>query len=143
MQGFRKKSKTSNSIAINKLDFKNIFQTISFNINTITTHAQMISKEFNFKSNALGKQCIPYRFNILKTSGFGKSDSDHSFTSGACFEHILLHPLKSNYLSPQDNKTILRCHPLFKYLNQMLTWSKTDDFSTLPHIFYFIYLVVF
>ena len=64
----------------------------------ITTHVQMISNELNSKSTTLGKPCIPSCFDILKTSGFGKPDSDHSFTSEACFEHTLLHLLKSNYL---------------------------------------------
>ena len=70
----------------------------------------------------------------MKTSSFGKPDSDHSFTSEAYFEHTLLHLLKSNYLSPRDEETVLRCHPLFKHLNQMMTWSKTVDFSTLKNL---------
>ena len=58
---------------------------------TITTHTQMVSKELNSKSTTLGKQCIPSRFDLLKTSGFVKPNSDHSFTSEACFEYTLLH----------------------------------------------------
>ena len=100
---------------------------------TITTHTQMVSKELNSKSTTLGKQCIPSRFDLLKTSGFVKPNSDHSFTSEACFEYTLLHLLKINFLSPQNTKTVLRCHLLFKHLNQMLTWSKTVDFSTLKN----------
>ena len=99
----------------------------------ITTHARLISKELNSKSTPSGKQCIPSRFEILKTSGFGKPDSSHSFTSEACFEHTLLHLLKSDFLSPQDEETVFCCHPLFKHLHRMMTWSKTVDFSTLKN----------
>ena len=100
---------------------------------TITTHAQMISNELNSKSTTLGKPCIPSRFDILKTSGFGKPDFDHIFTGEVCFEHTLFHLLKSNYLSHQDKETVLHCHPLFKHLHKMITWSKTVDFSTLKN----------
>ena len=100
---------------------------------TITTHAQLISKELNSKSTTLGKPCIPSRFEILKTSGFGKPDSDHSFTSEACFEHTLIHLLKGNYVSHQDKEIVLCCHPLFNHLHQMMTWSQTVDLSTLKN----------
>ena len=98
---------------------------------TIKTHAELISKDLNSKINILGKQCIPSCFDILKTVGFENPDSDHSFTSEACFEHTLLHLLKSNYLLPQDSKAVIQYYPLFKNLNRMMTWSKTIDFSLL------------
>ena len=93
----------------------------------------MLCKELQNQRNTIGKPYILSRFNILKTSGFGKPSPDHSFTSEACFEHTFIHILRSDLLSPQDLKTVLHCHPLFEHLFQILTQTKIMDFSSLKN----------
>ena len=74
--------------------------------------------------NIKGKQNIPSKHDILKSSTVGKPSTDHSFTSEACFEHIIIFLLKSEYLNEEDHRNILASHPLFLHLNKMLHWSK-------------------
>ena len=40
--------------------------------------------------NIKGKQNIPSKHDILKSSTVGKPSKNHSFTSEACFEHIII-----------------------------------------------------
>ena len=90
----------------------------------------MLCTELQNQINTTGKPYIPTRFDILKTSGFGKPSRNHSFTSEACFEYTFIHILNSAFLLPPDLKIVLHYHPLFKHLSRMLTWSKTVDFSS-------------
>ena len=91
----------------------------------------MLYKELQIQDKSLGKQYIPTRFEIFKTSNFGKPSLIYKFTSEACFEHVLVYLLKSDYFSPHYQRTLLLYHPLFEHLFQILLWSKTVDFSKL------------
>ena len=92
-------------------------------------YVPILCKELQTQGITLRKQYIPSRFQVLKTSGFGKPSTDHSFTKETCFEHKLINLLKCEYLSLQDHKIVFRYHPLFKHLNyRMLTWYKTVNF---------------
>ena len=75
-----------------------------------------------------GKQHIPSRYEINKSSTFGKPSIDHLFTSEACFEHVLIFILKSGYVQKPDKDILLDSHLLFKYLNKMLNWSNKIKF---------------
>ena len=65
---------------------------------------------------------------MFKQSGFGKPNLDHSFTSEASFDHIVIHLLKNDLLSSQNISSLLDYHPLFQHLYKMLDWSKTVNF---------------
>ena len=62
--------------------------------------------------NIKGKQNIPSKHDILKSSTIGKPSANHSFTSEACFEHIIIFLLKSEYFNKEGHKNIPERHPL-------------------------------
>jgi len=100
---------------------------------TKTTYSSILCKELQNQDNTIDSPYIPSRFDIFEKSGFGKPSPDHIFTSETCFKHTFIHILKSYFFLPQDLKTVLYYHPLCKNLSQMLTWSKTVDFSSLKN----------
>ena len=65
------------------------------NIEKCTEEIQQITVAEEIKLNVKGKQKIPSKHDILKSSMVGKPSKDHSFTSEACFEHIIICLLKS------------------------------------------------
>ena len=73
------------------------------------------------------------RHDIMKKSKFGKSSLNHTFTSEATFEHILIFLLRSKYFPNQDENTLLNTHPLFKHLNDTLKWSSCIEFMDLKN----------
>ena len=78
------------------------------------------------KNTNTGKQKIPTRHEIYKNCTFGKTSQNHSFTSEASFEQVLIFVIKGTYLSNEDKNKLLNCHALFKHLNKMIDWSKTS-----------------
>ena len=64
---------------------------------------------------------------------FGKPSQDHTFTSEACFEHVLIFIMKSKYLANQDKQALFNTHPLFYHLHKMLNWSKNIQFTDLKN----------
>ena len=64
------------------------------------------------------KICHPYT-KFLKST-FGKPSLDHTFTSEASFEHILIFVLKGRFLLESDKENLLNTHPLIKHFNKML-----------------------
>ena len=53
------------------------------------------------------------------------------FQVKACFEHIIIFILKSEYIDNSDKENLLRSHPLFQHLNKMITWSSNIQFMDL------------
>ena len=72
---------------------------------------------------------MPSRYDVIKYAKFGKPSVDHSFTSEACIEHVMIFMLKSEFISQDDTKSLLACHPLFGHFNKMLNWSKDVQFT--------------
>ena len=64
---------------------------------------------------------------------FRKPSLDHTFTSEACFEHVLIFILKNKYLLNQDEQALFSTHPLFYHLHKMLEWSKNIQFTDLKN----------
>ena len=89
----------------------------------------MITQDLRIERNLQGKKYIPLKNEVIKNSKFGKLSNNHSFTVEACFEHTLIHSIKSEYLEKRDIKTILECHPRFKKIFNMLNWAKNIEFS--------------
>ena len=106
----------------------------SINIRDCKDEKQQVVVAKEVKINIKGKQQIPSKHDILKSSTVGKPSPDHSFTSEACFEHIIIFLLKSEYLNEEDHRTILASHPLILHLNKMLHWSKDIHFLDLKII---------
>jgi hypothetical protein len=78
-----------------------------------------------------GKNTTPSKYDVYKNSKFGKVSRDHSFTSEASFEQILIFLLKSKYLPDKDKNNVLDTHFLFRHLNKMIDWSKNIDIMDL------------
>ena len=78
-----------------------------------------------------GKKQIYSKHVLTKNSKFGKPSLDHTFTSEACFEHVLIFILKNKYLSNQDKHALFKVHPLFYHLYKMMNWSKHIQFAEL------------
>jgi len=76
------------------------------------SYKNMISQDLSNEKNLQGKKYIPSKNELIKNSKFGKLSNNHLFTVEACFEHTLIHIIKSEYLDEKDIKTILDCHPL-------------------------------
>ena len=67
----------------------------------------MISQDLNNKKKSQGKKYIPSKNELILNSKCGKLSKNHSFTVEVCFEHTLVHIIKSEYLEEKDMKTIL------------------------------------
>jgi len=58
---------------------------------------------------------------------------DHTFTSEASFEHILIFVLKGSFLLESDKENLLNTHPLIKHFNKMLNWSYNIQFADITN----------
>ena len=87
--------------------------------NNIINHNVVKLKECNTK----GKGNMPSKYQIMKNSAFGKPSLNHTFTSEASFEHILIFILKGNWIVDLDKESLLKVHPLYKHFDKMLSWS--------------------
>ena len=67
-----------------------------------------------------GKSVVPDRYNVYKYSKFGKTFQNHSFTSEASFDQVLLFILKSGFLPTEEKRNLLQTHVLYEHLNNML-----------------------
>ena len=92
----------------------------SINIKECVKEIHLDTVTENMNKNIKGKQLIPTKYEIMKSSTFGKPSIDHSFTSEACFEHVTIFILKSQFLHKLDNDNLLESHPLIKHLDKML-----------------------
>ena len=116
----------------------NIVQIPDKNLPLLKNTAEYNNRQ-NFNTNAngvlsqdkKGKNTTPSKYDVYKNSKFGKVSRDHSFTSEASFEQILIFLLKSNYLHDKDKNNVLETHYLFRHLNKMIDWSKNIDIMTL------------
>ena len=116
----------------------NIVQIPDKNLPLLKNTAEYNNRQ-NFNTNAngvllqdkKGKNTIPSKYDVYKNSKFGKVSRDHSFTSEASFEQILIFLLKSKYLPDKDKNNVLDTHFLFRHLNKMIDWSKNIDIMDL------------
>ena len=67
-------------------------------INDCSSTSSLFNKIQDVDKINKGKQLIPSEHSIMKNSAFGKPSLDHSFTSEASFEHILVFILKKDYM---------------------------------------------
>ena len=105
----------------------------SANLDKRGGYSNLLIREILQKGDLLGKLIKPTKSQIFKQSSFGKPDLDHSFTSEASFDHIVIHLLKNDLLSSQDKYSLLDYHPLFRHLHKMLDWSKTVNFMDIQN----------
>ena len=87
----------------------------SIHIKECEDKSQPVTIVEDVKLNIKGKQWIPSKHEILKSSTVGKPSIDYSFISEACFGHITIFPLKCEYLNKEDYKNILESRPLILY----------------------------
>ena len=100
------------------------------------SYSTLLCNELKLGKFNIGKIIIPTRYDVMRTSRFGKPNLDRSFTSEACFGQILIHILKTDVLSLCDTEALLSCHHLFLHLHNMLHWTKRIDFSSLGNHIY-------
>ena len=79
----------------------------SVNIKECATKIYLDTVTDNINKNIKGKQHIPTKHEIMKSSTFGKPSIEHSFTSEAYFEHVTIFILKSGFLHKNDNEKLL------------------------------------
>ena len=73
----------------------------------------MISQDLNSEINIKGENYIHSKNELIKNSKFGKISNNHSFTVEACFEHTLIHIIKSEYSDEKDLKSNTRMSSSF------------------------------
>ena len=84
--------------------------------------------KIHIDDNLEGKNVAPNKYAVYNNSSFGKISRDHSFTSEAAFDQILIFLLKSGYLPDQDKLNLLSTNFLFKHLERIIHWSKKVEF---------------
>ena len=67
----------------------------------------------------------------LASKGFGKASRNHSFTSEAAFDHILVMLFKSDILDDADMSAICESHPLYRHLAVTMRRCRNINFSIL------------
>jgi len=68
---------------------------------------------------------------VLRTSGFGKPDSDHSFLVEPGLEKCLYHVLRSGYIDITSLISLCYTHPLFPHLASAIVNTRFYDFRWL------------
>ena len=125
-------SRTTSDKTVKKL--KNISSTLKQENNTyFSNDVSEIDKKDIKGENKKGKIIVPSTHDVYRNSKIGKISRDHSFTSEASFEHVLIFLLRSNYLPDKDKNNLLESHVLFNHLNKMIDWSKNIDFMNLKN----------
>ena len=97
--------------------------------NNTVTYTSVLEDCIKNKQGKINTKLIPNKYEIMDESNFGKISKNHSFTSDASFERILIFILKGNFLGFNDESNLLSTHELFAHLKKMLVWSKNVDFS--------------
>ena len=97
--------------------------------NNTVTYTSVLEDCIKNKQGKINTKLIPNKYEIMSESNFGKISKNHSFTSDASFERILIFILKGNFLGFNDESNLLSTHELFAHLKKMLVWSKNVDFS--------------
>ena len=69
-----------------------------------------------------GGQNIPSRHQINICYTVGKPSLDNSFTSEVSFEYVLVYLYESESLVKYDKGNLLGTRPLFKHLDNTLSW---------------------
>jgi len=72
--------------------------------------------------------------NLLALTKFGRPSRNHTFTSEATFDHIILFLFKSRLLSDPDLRALRDTHPLYIHLYQSIHRFRYVDFRTLSKI---------
>jgi len=67
----------------------------------------------------------------LTSSSFGRPSKNHSFTSEAVFDHIIIFLIKSELLDDHSLLSLLQVHPLYFHLHASISRFKTLDFRPL------------
>ena len=71
------------------------------------SYKNIIPQDLNNEKNLQGKKYIRSKNELIIHSKFGKFSNNHSFIVEACFEHTLIHIIKSEYLEEKDINVIL------------------------------------
>ena len=116
--------KTDKKVSITNNNLKSIYQ--GFKNKTKFTDTMKIHIDDNLE----GKNIAPNKYAVYNNSSFGKLSRDHSFTSEAAFDQILIFLLKSGYLPDQDKLNLLSTNFLFEHLERIIHWSKKKIFWT-------------
>ena len=93
------------------------------------TYRNILDEHVENNKGKNNSKTIPNRYEIMDKSNFGKISKNHSFTSEASFENILIHIFKSKFLPMTDENNLCSTHVLFSHLKKMIDWSETIDFS--------------
>jgi len=72
--------------------------------------------------------------NCLAMKKFGRPSRNHTFTSEATFDHVILFLFKSSILSDLDLRTLRKLHPLYDHLYYTLYRFRYVDFRSLSNI---------
>jgi len=70
----------------------------------------------------------------LTLTPFGRPSRNHSFLSEATFDHVLIHLLKSSYLTKWEHQQLLSTHPLYSHLSTSIHRFRNIDFRPLSLI---------
>ena len=107
---------------------KNDIHSTEHNLKSIYQGCKNKAMSIQVEENSKGKSIVPSKYAVYNNSRFGKISRDHSFTSEAAFDQILIFLLKSNYLPEQDKANLLSTNLLYKHLVNMIHWSKQINF---------------
>ena len=94
--------------------------------------SQQEKSKGTFCSNT--KKISPMRYPSLvqlASKGFGQPSKHHCFTSGICFEHILVILFKSGFLSQSCLRNVTSTHLMYQHLHKTILRSNSIDFSKL------------
>ena len=72
--------------------------------------------------------------NHLALTKFGRPSRDHTYTSEATFDHVVLFLFKSSILSEPDLRVLRAVHPLYAHLHDTIFRFRYVDFRTLSQI---------
>jgi len=110
---------------------KNDARSTANNLKSIYQGWKDKAKLLQIKDNSKGKSLVPSKYVVYKKSCFGKISRDHSFTSEAAFDQVLIFLLKSEYLPEQDKVNLLSINFLYEHLERMIHWSKQVEFVSI------------
>ena len=96
-----------------------------------TTTSAQTHKQVEFKQDTADTGKLITIASLITKYPYGRLNRNLSFTSEVTFHHVLIHLLKSSYLTRDETKPILDVHPLYNHMATYLYEPQYVDFAPL------------
>ena len=87
-------------------------------------------EDFSKSSDIKGKNKC-YSTNLIQQHKFGHPSLQQQYASERTMDQVLVGMIKSRFLSVNDFQNLIKTHPYYPVLGNMIFWAQDVDFSAL------------